>query len=72
MFGSREAKKAVREVHFGDCGRHPRKRRLYRQLLQLGYYWPTMKRDSEELVKMCLHAKYSKTQFILIQMCWKI
>ena len=31
--GVREAKKAVREVHSGDCGRHPGKRRLYRQLL---------------------------------------
>ena len=23
------------------------------QLLQLGYYWPTMKKYSEELVKVC-------------------
>ena len=51
--GPREARKVVREVHSSDCGSHPRKRRLYRQLLQLGYYWPTMKKDSEELVKMC-------------------
>ena len=32
---------------------HPRKRRLYKQLLQLGYYWLTMKKSSEELVKTC-------------------
>ena len=43
----------VREIHSGDCGSHLGKRRLYRQLLQLGYYWPTMKKDSEELVKTC-------------------
>ena len=36
--GPREAKEAVREDHSGDCGSHPRKRRLYRQLFQLGYY----------------------------------
>nr|XP_023873753.1 uncharacterized protein LOC111986358 [Quercus suber] len=47
--GSKEARK----VHSGDCGSHPGKRRLYKQLLLLGYYWPTMKRDSEELVKTC-------------------
>ena len=35
----------------GDYGSYPGKRRLYRQLLQLGYYWPTMKREFEELVK---------------------
>ena len=49
----REAREVVMEVHSGDCGSHPGKRRLYRQLLQLGYYWPTMKKDSEELVKTC-------------------
>ena len=51
--GSREAREVVREVHSGDCGSHPRKRRLYKQLLLLGYYWLTMKKDSEELVKSC-------------------
>ena len=51
--GPREAREVVREVHSGDCGIHPGKRRLYKQLLLLGYYWPTMKRDSEELVKTC-------------------
>ena len=51
--GPREAREVVREVHSGDCGSHPGKRRLYKQLLLLGYYWPTMKKDSEELVKTC-------------------
>ena len=51
--GLKEAKKVVREVHSGDCGSHPGKRRLHKQLLLLGYYWPTMKNDSEELVKTC-------------------
>ena len=51
--GPREAKEVVREVHSGDCGSHPGKRILYKQLLLLGYYWLTMKKDSEELVKAC-------------------
>ena len=51
--GLREAREAVRKVHSDDGGSHPRKRRLYRQLLQLVYYWPTMKKDFEELVKTC-------------------
>ena len=51
--GPKEAREAVREVHFGDCESHPGKRRLYRQLLHLGYYWPTIKRNSKELVKLC-------------------
>ena len=47
----KEAREIVREVHSGDYGSHPGKRRLYKQLLLLGYYWPTMKSDSKELVK---------------------
>jgi len=31
--GLREAREAIREVHSGDCGSHPGKMRLYRQLL---------------------------------------
>ena len=49
--GPREVKEVVREVHSSDCGSHPRKRRLYKQLLLLGYYWPTMKTNSEGLIK---------------------
>ena len=51
--GPKEAREVVREVHSGDCGSQPGKRKLYKQLLLLGYYWPTMKRDFEELVKTC-------------------
>ena len=51
--GPKEAREEVREVHSGDCGSHPGKRRLYKQLLLLEYYWPTMKRHPEELVKTC-------------------
>ena len=51
--GPKEAKEVVREVHFSDCESHPEKRRLYKQLLLLGYYWPIMKIDFEELVKTC-------------------
>ena len=28
--GPKEARKVVREVHSGDCGSHPGKRRLYK------------------------------------------
>ena len=50
--GPREAREVAR-VHSGEYGSHSRKRRLYQQLLQLGYYWPTKKKDFEELIKAC-------------------
>ena len=49
--GLREAREVVKEVHSGDCGSHPGKRRLYKQLLLVGYYCLTMKKDFEELAK---------------------
>ena len=36
--GPREAREVVKEVHFGDCGSHPGKRKLYKQLLLLGTF----------------------------------
>ena len=45
--GPRKAREVVKEVHSDDYGSHPRKKRLYKQLLLLEYYWPTMKNDFE-------------------------
>jgi len=69
--GPREAREAVREVHSGDCGSHPGKRKLYRQLLQLGYYWLTMKKTLRSWLRHVMHAKYLEMQSILTQMCCK-
>ena len=46
--GPEEAKEMIKEVHSGECGEHQRKKRLYRCLLQMGYYWPAMKKDTAE------------------------
>ena len=49
--GPEEAKEMIKEVHSGECGEHQGKKKLYRCLLQMGYYWPTMKKDVVEFVK---------------------
>ena len=36
--GPKEAREVVKKVHSGDYGSHPGKRKLYKQLLMLGYY----------------------------------
>ena len=51
--GPEEAKEMIKEVPLGECGEHQRKKRLYRCLLQMGYYWLTMKRDAAKFVKKC-------------------
>jgi hypothetical protein len=51
--GPPESRVALKEAHAGECGEHQRKKKLYQQLLSLGYYWPTMKKDAAEFIKTC-------------------
>ena len=43
----------IREVYVGECEEHQMKKKLYRCLLQMGYYWPTIRKDTTEFVKKC-------------------
>ena len=51
--GPKEAKRMIKEVHSGKCVEHQGKKKLYRCLLQMGYYWPTTKKDTIKFVKKC-------------------
>ena len=51
--GLEETKVMIKEVHSGECREHQGKKKLYRCLLQMSYYWPTMKKDIVEFVKKC-------------------
>ena len=51
--GPEEAREMIKEVHLGECGEHQGKKKLYKCLLQMDYYWPTMKKDTAEFVKKC-------------------
>lgn len=52
-FVSDEVTTILKEVHFGDCGEHQRDSRLFKKILQLGYYWPTMEADSLSFARKC-------------------
>ncbi|XP_052172206.1 uncharacterized protein LOC127788137 [Diospyros lotus] len=63
----READYILREIHEGICGSHIEARTLSQKALRQGYYWPTMAKDSERLVRTCdkcqrtsnlVHVKY--------------
>ena len=51
--GLDEAREMLEEVHAEECGEHQGKKKLYRCMLQMGYYWSIMKRDMTEFVKNC-------------------
>ena len=44
--GLEEVREMIKEVHSGECGKKQGKKKLYKCLLQMGYYWPTMKKDT--------------------------
>ena len=36
--GPEKAREMIKEVHSGECGEHQGKKKIYRCLLQIGYY----------------------------------
>ncbi|KAF7822059.1 Gypsy retrotransposon integrase-like protein 1 [Senna tora] len=44
----------MKEVHQGVCGEHQGARKLYEELMRLGYYWPTMEADTLRFVRQCM------------------
>ncbi|GJR72933.1 reverse transcriptase domain-containing protein [Tanacetum coccineum] len=62
--GPKQAKKVIREIHGGACGLHAGPRSLIAKITTLGYYWPSMHRDSIEIIqsyKACrIHSPISR------------
>ncbi|BFG25056.1 hypothetical protein CerSpe_113300 [Prunus speciosa] len=69
--GESEARQVMQEIHAGECGEHQGMKRLHRQLLSVGYYWPTMEKDAHDFVKRChtcqIHANLSHKPPTLLQ-----
>ncbi|KAG9449459.1 hypothetical protein H6P81_009424 [Aristolochia fimbriata] len=59
---SEEGMQVLKETHAGICGAHQAGPKLYLQIKRLGYYWPTMLRDTIEMTRACklcqFHADY--------------
>lgn len=51
--GGKKIEYALRKVHEGICGNHLGARTIPHKLIQVGYYWPKMKRDATVLVLKC-------------------
>lgn len=41
------------EIHEGICGNHSRELSLANKAIRVGYYWPTMLKDSMNMVRSC-------------------
>ena len=51
--GPNEVEEVMNEIHFRDCGSYLGGRRLFEQLISMGYFWPLMESEAMELVKSC-------------------
>ncbi|GJW13784.1 reverse transcriptase domain-containing protein [Tanacetum coccineum] len=51
--GLLQANYIIREVHEGACGMHARAQSVVVKIMRQGYYWPSMHRDTKEVVDIC-------------------
>nr|GEV91930.1 hypothetical protein [Tanacetum cinerariifolium] len=51
--GLLQANYIIREIHKGACGMHARARSIVAKIIRHGYYWPSMHRDTKEVVDRC-------------------
>nr|GEX08464.1 reverse transcriptase domain-containing protein [Tanacetum cinerariifolium] len=43
----------IREIHEGSCSMHAGPRSVVAKAIRLGYYWPTMHRDTRDMIRKC-------------------
>ncbi|XP_073153413.1 uncharacterized protein [Henckelia pumila] len=55
--GPDEANYVLREIHEGSCGSHLGSLALARKALLAGFFWPTMPKDSADLVNSCYNCQ---------------
>ncbi|XP_057540552.1 uncharacterized protein LOC130818402 [Amaranthus tricolor] len=48
----------LREIHEGGCGIHQGVRTVISKVLRSGYYWPSLRKDAEELILRCPECQY--------------
>lgn len=41
----------LRQAHEGGCAEHLGARSMTRKIVRAGFYWPTMKKDAEEIIR---------------------
>ncbi|GKG25572.1 reverse transcriptase domain-containing protein, partial [Tanacetum coccineum] len=51
--GPLQANYIIREVHEGACRMHVGARFVVAKIMRQGYYWPSMHRDTKEVVDKC-------------------
>nr|GEY38268.1 reverse transcriptase domain-containing protein [Tanacetum cinerariifolium] len=51
--GLLQAKYVMREIHEGSCSMHAGPRSVVAKAIQLGYFWPTMHKETRDMIPKC-------------------
>lgn len=56
--GPNQALYVLQELHHGSCGSHAGARTLAQKAIRTGYFWPSIYRDADRLVKSCKNCQH--------------
>nr|GEZ65512.1 reverse transcriptase domain-containing protein [Tanacetum cinerariifolium] len=60
------------EIHEGSCSMHARPRSVVAKAIRLGYFWPTMHRDVQDMIRKCSDCPFpegpGKVKFLIVAM----
>nr|GEY53890.1 reverse transcriptase domain-containing protein [Tanacetum cinerariifolium] len=48
-----QAEYVMREIHEGSCSMHAGPRSIVAKAIRLGYFWPTMHKDAQDMIRKC-------------------
>nr|GFB57023.1 reverse transcriptase domain-containing protein [Tanacetum cinerariifolium] len=51
--GPLQAEYVMKEIHEGSCSMHAGPRSVVAKAIQLGYFWPTMHKDAQDMIRKC-------------------
>nr|GFD13835.1 reverse transcriptase domain-containing protein [Tanacetum cinerariifolium] len=51
--GPLQAEYVMKEIHEGSCSMHAGPRSVVAKAIRLGYFWPTMHRDAQDMIRKC-------------------
>nr|GFC69414.1 reverse transcriptase domain-containing protein [Tanacetum cinerariifolium] len=51
--GPLQAEYAMKEIHKGSCSKHAGPRSVVAKAIRLGYFWPTMHKDAQDMIRKC-------------------
>nr|GFB84520.1 reverse transcriptase domain-containing protein [Tanacetum cinerariifolium] len=51
--GPLQAEYVIKEIHEGSCSMHAGPRSVVAKAIRLGYFWPTMHKDAQDMIRKC-------------------